>query len=184
MYLLHKVIVFPELIGAFLFASASSPFSKHNSLTIGTILFLLQHFFQFVYVLAFQAKNLFRFGLFGTIRRTLLIMTAPTSWEIYQEVFSNASKKFGVYIVAGTIFTPLIKSQKLSNEGLYNTAVTFGPNGEILNIVYKTHLIPEEQSFLDSAPEQQNRVFDSPIGKVAVIVCADSWHPGVYKVYY
>ncbi len=111
-------------------------------------------------------------------------MTAPTSWEIYQEVFSNASKKFGVYIVAGTIFTPLIKSQKLSNEGLYNTAVTFGPNGEILNIVYKTHLIPEEQSFLDSAPEQQNRVFDSPIGKVAVIVCADSWHPGVYKVYY
>ena len=65
------------------------------------------------------------------------------------------------------------KEVKLTSDGLYNVAISFNPQGEICNISYKSWLIKEEQTFLDSMPIKNLTAFDCPLGRVAVPICAD-----------
>lgn len=68
-----------------------------------------------------------------------------------------------------------------SGEGLYNISLTFGPDGKVCNITSKCNLIPEERAFMDRGELSEVTAFDTPLGKVGSLICADSWSPRMYK---
>jgi N-carbamoylputrescine amidase len=90
------------------------------------------------------------------------------------QALAEATQKHGVVLVGGSIF-------EKTREGLYyNTAPVFGPDGKLLGIYRKTH-IPEdilyhEQHYFTPG-DTGVRVFDTPFGKIAVLICYDQWYP-------
>jgi len=59
-------------------------------------------------------------------------------------------------------------------------ALTFAPNGTICNVIHKKYLTPEEH-FLDSGSEDELKCIETDWGKLAVLICADSWIPESYQ---
>jgi predicted amidohydrolase len=84
------------------------------------------------------------------------------------------AKKHGIVLVGGSIF------EETPEGRYYNTAPVFGPDGTLLGICRKMH-IPEDILYHEQhyfAPgDTIVRVFDTPFGKIAVLICYDQWYP-------
>ena len=90
------------------------------------------------------------------------------------EMLSQAAKKNGIVLIGGSIF------EKTKDGKYYNTAPVFGPDGELLGCHRKIH-IPEdflyhEQHYF-SPGQEPVKVFDTPFGKISVLICFDQWFP-------
>ena len=87
---------------------------------------------------------------------------------------ADAAREHKIVLVGGSVF-------EKSKEGkYYNTASVFGPDGKRLGDYRKTH-IPEdilyhEQHYFEPG-DTGVRVFDTPYGKVSVLICYDQWYP-------
>ncbi len=87
---------------------------------------------------------------------------------------ADAARQHKIVLVGGSVF-------EKSKEGkYYNTASVFGPDGKRLGDYRKTH-IPEdilyhEQHYFEPG-DTGVRVFDTPYGKVSVLICYDQWYP-------
>ncbi|MBX2963125.1 MAG: carbon-nitrogen hydrolase [Cyclobacteriaceae bacterium] len=119
---------------------------------------------------------------------TLFKMKAPQMAEIYSSVFSSLAKEYGVTINAGSIVLPgpyIMNKNKIgidTKQPLYNTSFVFYPDGTIdSTIIKKSFPISSELPFVTAYPVEKLDVFDLVIGKTAILVCADSWHPESYK---
>lgn len=89
------------------------------------------------------------------------------------EALSEAAKKYGIVLIGGSIF-------EKKDESFYNTAPVFMADGELAGVYRKTH-IPEdilyhEQHYFKSSDEGV-KIFDTPFGKIAVLICYDQWFP-------
>lgn len=85
------------------------------------------------------------------------------------EAFANEHK---VYLVAGFA----------EREGfkLYNSAVLFGPDG-LLGHYRKTHLLGEETCWF-SPGNLGYPVFETPLGRIGLMLCSDLWFPEVPRL--
>lgn len=87
---------------------------------------------------------------------------------------ADAARKHGIVLVGGSVF------EKAADGRYFNTAPVFGPDGSLLGIYRKTH-IPEDILYHEQhyfAPGDTGvRVFDTPFGKIAVLICYDQWFP-------
>jgi len=185
------VIVFPETIGTWLVAANEPGIAyKCPSVTLAMILFIFSHLLAFIIELInaiSQTKLMQKYGIMGCVQRTIFRIKAKKSFDIYTQTFSEIAKENNAYVVAGSTFLPRIIPGKgrygvsLTNEGLYNVALTFAPDGSVCNIAYKNYLIPEEREFLDASTEETLSTFDTSFGRIAVVICADSWVPSMYK---
>lgn len=81
--------------------------------------------------------------------------------------FCALSRKYEAYIVAG-----LFTSQ---NGKAYNSAVLFGPEGNIVGIHNKVHLPAGEE--LSFAHGDRFEVFETPYGNIGMLVCWDLQFP-------
>jgi hypothetical protein len=114
-------------------------------------------------------------------------MKSEAMANIYSEAFKELAKTYQVTINAGSIVLP--GPSVLSNEirvdptqSLYNTSFIFYPDGEIdTKVIRKSFPIKSELPFVTPYPMDELPVFDLPIGKTAVLVCADSWYPESYN---
>src|SRR5258707_100102 len=70
--------------------------------------------------------------------------------------------------------------EKTPQGRYYNTAPGIGPDGRLLGTYRKTH-VPEDILYHEQhyfAPGDTGvRVFDTPFGKIAVLICYDQWYP-------
>jgi len=83
------------------------------------------------------------------------------------EFLATLSREKGMYIVAGL--------PERDGSKFYNSAVLTGPEG-FIGRYRKTHLFYEENLFF--APGDAGfRVWDTPIGKIGVIICFDWFFP-------
>jgi N-carbamoylputrescine amidase len=86
----------------------------------------------------------------------------------------DAAAKHGIVLIGGSLF------EKSANGRYYNTSPVFGPAGDLLGTYRKTH-IPEDILYHEQhyfAPGDTGvRVFDTPFGKIAVLICYDQWYP-------
>lgn len=104
----------------------------------------------------------------------------------YQAVFSGLAGEYGVTIVAGSIVLadPVVQDGVIrarTNGPLYNVSAVFGPDGQVHSeLVRKAYPIPSETGFTAGAPVSDYPVFNTPAGRLGVLICADSWHPDVY----
>ena len=95
------------------------------------------------------------------------------------QVLSEVARRLKITLVGGSIF------EKGSNGKFYNTTPVFGPDGAELGTYRKTH-IPEDLRFHEqhyfSPGDTGIRVFDTPLGKIAPLICFDQWFPEAARI--
>ncbi len=102
--------------------------------------------------------------------------------DAYLTTFSNLARDFGVTVVAGSIVLPKmthISGHQFDLEmsgPLYNTTVIFKPNGDAYPITNrKNQPTPSELAFTAQGRLEETVKFETPVGALVVINCADSW---------
>ncbi|GAB4524242.1 MAG: carbon-nitrogen hydrolase [Anaerolineae bacterium] len=107
--------------------------------------------------------------------------------DAYHQTFSNLARTFGCTIVAGSIVLPMPEVENgrlVVHPGpLQNVTAVYGPEGEPHpQLVRKIHLTPAEQPFAVGALPAELPCFDTPAGRLGVLICADSWYPEPYEI--
>jgi predicted amidohydrolase len=88
------------------------------------------------------------------------------------EYFGALARKHKVYLVPGLVE----RDQHL----VYNVAVLIGPDGKIVGKYRKTTL-PRAEIEAGVSPGSEYPVFDTPIGKIGLMVCYDGFYPEVAR---
>jgi len=92
----------------------------------------------------------------------------------YVELFRELAREWNIYVIGGSHPT-------LREGALYNTAYLFTPGGEVFE-QDKIHRTRWEREKWDTAPGNQLRLFDTPHGKIAILVCYDIEFPELSRV--
>ncbi len=174
-----SIIVFPEHAGTWLVA-AGAPRAAFTAGTTGTAMTWLIA----AHPLRFAAAWL-RSSEDDRMAAAIFRMRADDMARDYQAVFGALAAEYGVTIVAGSIVLPEPRIERgtlRAGDGpLYNVSAVFHPDGSIdPQLVRKSHPIPSEAPFTAAGPVARLPVFDTPSGRLAVLICADSWHPDLY----
>ena len=174
-----SIIVFPEHAGTWLVA-AGAPRAAFTAGTTGTAMAWLVA----AHPLRFAAAWL-RSSEDDRMAAAIFRMRADGMARDYQAVFGALAAEYGVTIVAGSIVLPepsVEQAALLAGDGpLYNVSAVFHPDGSIDPLlVRKSHPIPSETPFTAAWPAAHLPVFETPAGRLAVLICADSWHPDLY----
>jgi predicted amidohydrolase len=177
----HSVVVLPEHIGTWLVAAAEFPLIYRVATVQAAMpILILGRPLSFLkaYLLAWGGRRhvdaLFR-------------MKGRHSARVYQLVFSTLARRYTVTVVAGSIVLPgpRIINGKLATSAsgaLYNISTVFRPNGKLYpHFVRKVFPITAELGFTAPGMVSELPVFDTPIGRLGVLICADSWQPVTYQ---
>ena len=95
-------------------------------------------------------------------------------YDSYLEMFRRFSEQYQLYIIAGTTPTP-------RNGEIYNAAHLFTPSGHYYT-QDKLHLTPGERIDWGIHPGEQLRVFATPFGRIAILVCYDIEFPELARL--
>lgn len=104
------------------------------------------------------------------------------------EVFGGLARDYGVTVVSGSAILPTPAVQQgaivvTPGAPMQNVAFVFGPDGAPYpEVVRKRYLIDSELPFVEPADVEELPVFDTPAGRLGVLICADSWFPESYRV--
>jgi hypothetical protein len=190
------VVVWPELIGAWLVAAGESPKVFQGRTVAAAMRPLAWSHLAALAVKLVSAREKDR------LAASLFRLKASQMAGLYQAAFSRLAGQYAVTVMAGSIFLPspyvehgqvraggrssssggVYKSNGVSNSGeLYNTAVVFRPDGTAHErLARKCFPIASERGFVAAAPLDDLPVFETPAGRLGVLVCADSWYPQAY----
>lgn len=176
-----SIVVLPEYIGTWLVAAnEKESIYKQETIEKAMTTMVRSNLFSFLYgYLKSPAKDKSKYAIFH--------LKAEKMAKQYQQVFSTLAKEYNCTIVAGSIALP---DASINSKGdlqikqgapIYNTSVVFANDGAILPpLIKKIFPIDDEQSFTASADTAQQPVFTTKAGKMAVLICADSWYPQAY----
>lgn len=84
------------------------------------------------------------------------------------QAWMKVAKERGVYVCAG------IGEMDVDGKRLYNSAVLVGPDGYI-GTHRKLHLWCDDKVFMEPG-NLGYQVFDTPIGRIAMLICFDMWY--------
>lgn len=173
------IVVFPEYVGSWLVLAGEA-----EKIFQATTFDTAKRIMVFSHPLKFAATWL-RSSEKGKAEAAFFRMKANQMLEIYQDVFSQLAQEYAVTIVAGSIILPapqISQERLILTEGpLYNTSVIFKPDGRPYpHPVSKVFPTSEELPFIFPAPVNDIPSFDTPAGRLGVLVCADSWYPQAY----
>ncbi|MCH6235489.1 nitrilase-related carbon-nitrogen hydrolase [Cognataquiflexum rubidum] len=178
----NTMVLLPEYLGTWLvIAEEKKSVVNAGNLTWAMAQLVLSHPFRFSTYFGKSEKESDR------IAAALFRMKAEKMANIYQNVFNHLSKKYQVYIAAGSILLPgpEIKNGILEVDieaPIYNTSFVFTPKGDLIpQSIRKAFPIESEHPFVTASPTSDIPTFDLPFGKIGVLVCADSWYPESYK---
>ncbi|MCS7193734.1 MAG: nitrilase [Meiothermus sp.] len=108
-------------------------------------------------------------------------LRAPQVWPLYQQAFAEAAQAFQAYIVAGSLFSPLMDfepARGLHPQGpkAYNLSLFFSPKGRLLGRIPKMRLTPHERrAFLSPGPPGR-QILETHLGRISVLICLDAFH--------
>lgn len=112
--------------------------------------------------------------------RAILLALGKKLEGRYRRLFSQAARKHGVTLVAGSAPLP---DNKRAGE-VYNTCYVFDPRGQLVLTQRKVHLIPlEQQEGMDlcAGRVEELRVVNTPAGRLGVAICWDGFHADVIE---
>nr|WP_287938334.1 nitrilase-related carbon-nitrogen hydrolase [Algoriphagus sp.] len=177
-----SIVVFPEYLGTWLVLEGekhgiANKKSLHEAMSLMVLSNLVE--FGLYYFQAGPVKD--------KVAATLFRMKSVRMAKNLYLTFSTLAKEFNTHLVAGSIIlpNPRVIDGKLevdTSGELVNVSFIFGPDGKIVGEpILKSFPIESEQPFLASNNPEELPVFDLPMGKTAVLVCADSWYPQAYE---
>lgn len=177
----NTIVLLPEYLGTWLVISGEKKsIANAGNLTWAMAQLVLSHPLRFA---AYYAKSE---NESDRIAAALFRMKSEKMANIYQQVFKKLAEQYQVYIAAGSILLPgpEVKNGILEvdiEEPIYNTSFVFDPDGNLLpQSIRKAFPIESEQPFVTASTTSVIPTFDLPIGKIGVLVCADSWYPESY----
>ena len=176
------IVVLPEYLGTWLVA-ANEPGRVYSVQTVQDALTTMVLSSPLKFWTAYQSAP---DSVTDKTKYAVFAMKAPQMAEAYQTTFTRLAAEFNVTIVAGSILlqNPSVQNGKLTvaNGPLYNVSALFRPNGQLdAQLIKKVYPITDEQPFVCPANPANVPVFDTPVGKLGVLVCADSWNSSVYQ---
>ncbi len=178
----NTIVLLPEYLGTWLVILDEKPaVAKASSLTWAMAQLVLTNPFEFFKYFPLSKNEEDR------IASTLFRMKADQMAKVYQKSFLTLSKKYQVFTAAGSINLPepqVIDNQIIiKKEGsLRNSAFLFGPDGTIYpQVIKKAFPIDSEKPFIAASIPSDIPNFNLPMGKVGILVCADSWYPEAYE---
>jgi predicted amidohydrolase len=99
----------------------------------------------------------------------------PVSRSVYFTTFAELARRFEIFIMAGSIVAA-------NDQGrVTNTAYLFGPDGQLVGVQEKLHLLPLESEW-GLAPGSELLVYSSPLGKLAMPVCMDATYFETFRL--
>ncbi len=122
--------------------------------------------------------ELFTAQLFSTMPHDLDTLQAISALAEmhgqYLELFKRLSRDHGLYIIAG--------SHPVASDGkLHNVAHLFAPSGNVYT-QDKLHVTPGERRFWGIHPGRSLKLFDTPLGRIAIQVCYDIEFPELARL--
>ena len=173
-----SLVVLPEHIGTWLVAEGESFLAFRAESTSAAMLWAaLGNLPDFVgHLLVESAQDPFAAALFKSKAESMAAQ--------YQQIFSSLARRYGVTLVAGSIALPdpaIRAGQIVTGAGpIYNSSFVFHADGSVAGPVRKLFPIASELPF--TAPARQPLpLFDTPLGRLAVLICADSWYPQAWQ---
>jgi predicted amidohydrolase len=182
-YLHEKtVVLLPEYLGTWLLlAGEKNMLARQETMGSAMPWLIISNPFRFLSAWwhAGQAQDRLTMALFR--------MKANEMAQSYHHTFKHLAIHYHTTIVAGSIILPgptVIRDSIVIDDTrpLYNASFVFMPDGRVAGSpARKVFPTSEELPFLASANASELPVFDLPIGRTAILVCADSWYPAVYE---
>jgi predicted amidohydrolase len=175
----RTIVVFPEHIGTWLAAAGGGDgVSRAKTLAAALRPLVLRALWRFLpaFVRAREADR---------VAAALFRINAVSMLSIYEEVFGGLARGYGVTLVAGSIVLPNPRAEdgriRVGDGPLYNVSVVFAPDGRVHpRLARKIHPIDSEKPFITAATLADLPVFETPAGRLGVLVCADGWYPEPY----
>jgi hypothetical protein len=175
------VVIFPEYVGTWLVAMGEDS-AVYAAPTVQKALtsMVLSHpldFWRAYRAAPDSTKDKTRYAVFR--------MKANKMAAAYYRAFDYLAAKYAVTIVAGSILlpNPSVQNHRLvaGDGSLYNVSMLFRPDGFLEpQLVRKLYPITDELPFVCPSNPDELPVFDTPVGRLGVLVCADSWNSPPY----
>lgn len=102
------------------------------------------------------------------------IMQLAGCLERYLAMLTHKAVEHGIYIIGGS--TPVLR-----NGRMYNVAHLFTPSGNVYT-QDKLHITPAEKEYWDMQPGEKIRIFDTPLCRLAILVCYDIEFPELSRL--
>jgi len=175
----RTIAVLPEHLGTWL-VTAGEPDSVYSAKRVSDAMrpIVLRHLLPF-----FNA--LLTSGAKDRVTASLFQAKGQAMAGIYQAVFARLAMEYGVTIAPGSILLPepsVVGGAIRAGDGpLYNCAFVFRPDGSVEpQVVRKFAPIESELLFTEPGGLADLPVFDTPAGRLGILICADAWHPEPY----
>lgn len=178
----HTLVAFPEDVGLMLIAQGL----RRELAGVSEVADAIRRVTRRFLVPAAWLK--FRHGVSWV--PAIFLLRHRTVASAYFRVFSEAARKYRVWIVAGSVPLPpyaVEAGRVLWEEGwlapeVYNSSFLFGPDGKVVGRQDKVHLIElEREAALDLTPGSVDRLrtFETPFGRIGIAICLDAFEDDV-----
>ena len=119
--------------------------------------------------------------------RAFLTATAATTWTTHWSTFAAIAAENHWWVVAGTALLPVnakgidtVEFAPLPGEPgsrVYNTGLTFDPQGHCVAVTRKVNLVPTQEDVLDLSPGDPDDlpVVETDFGPLGTLVCYDGF---------
>lgn len=179
----RTIVVFPEYIGTWL-VLAGEPAAGLSAKTLNGALtwFVLRRPWAFWQAYR-QAKQ---DSVADPAALAVFRLKAQEMAEMFHRTFSSLAARYGVTIVAGSIVLPgaQIRGDSLTVDPtapVHNVSIVYDPQGRPhARIIRKAFPIATELAFTQPGRAVDLPVFETPLGRLGVLICADSWFPESY----
>ncbi|MCS7167604.1 MAG: carbon-nitrogen hydrolase family protein [Gemmatales bacterium] len=104
--------------------------------------------------------------------KTLPEVAEPVPGGPCSNYFAEAAKRFGMYVVAGLV--------ERDGHCVYNVAVLYSPEGQLVG-KYRKVCLPRSEIEAGLTPGNDYPVFDTPLGRIGLMVCYDGFFPEVAR---
>jgi predicted amidohydrolase len=102
-------------------------------------------------------------------------------WKTYLGWYTELAKEVGICIVPGTIVEYHPESGEDSSERLLNVAYFIDGSGDVIGKYVKKNLWGPERDHLTGSGRDVHQVFDTPLGKVGMLICWDLAFPEAFR---
>lgn len=106
---------------------------------------------------------------------------AASVWPVYQEVMQQAAQRHNCYLVAGSLFSPLVdwepsRGWHAADHRVHNLGLVISPSGTPLARTGKLCLTQPERLAQIRAGDWGSQVVHTDLGTLANLICLDAFH--------